>query len=227
MIDVLEHMLMAYAAGGLAPQESLMVAALTALNPNARKKVKHYEALHGRMICEQEQAKVTDDCLAKLMGRIDGAPAEAPTVRAAEPPQQRPQALAEDLGIPLAVQTLIAGFCMNDRRCWDKMSRGFFKMEIRLQRVRTRKRLRLLRLLPGQATPPHAHRGIEMTLVLEGSYSDSTGTFNRGDIVILTDPRFIHQPKAGENGCVCLTLTEAPLRFTDPLTRMMNAMWRV
>ena len=225
MIDVLEHMLMAYAAGGLPAQESLMVAALTALNPAARNKVKHYEALAGRMICEQEQAKVTDDCLAKLMGRIDAPKAETPppAVRAVEPPAQK----QNDLGIPLAIQALISGFCMNDRRCWDKMSRGFSKMEIRICRTPTRKRLRLMRLLPGQATPAHAHRGIEITLVLEGSYTDSTGTFNRGDIVILTDPRFIHQPKAGAAGCVCLTLTEAPLRFTDPLTRVLNAMWRV
>jgi putative transcriptional regulator len=223
MIDVLETMLMSYAAGGLPAQESLMVAALTALNPTARKKVQHYEALAGRMMCEQEPAAMTSDCLAKLMGRIDAPDAPAPVaptpVRTVEPPA--------DLGIPMAVQALITRFCMEDRRCWDKVFRGATKMEIRICQKPTRKRLRLLRLNPGQMTPPHGHQGVEMTLVIDGSYSDATGTFNRGDIVILTDPRFIHQPKAGQQGCVCLTLTEAPLRFTDPLTRLMNALWRI
>jgi anti-sigma factor ChrR (cupin superfamily) len=113
MIDVLEHMLMAYAAGGLPPQESLVMAALTALNPNARKKVKHYEALAGRMICDQELARVNDDCLAKLMGRIDTPKADIPAALAAIPSAEKRPAAQNDLGIPLAVQALLTGFCTN------------------------------------------------------------------------------------------------------------------
>ncbi len=61
--------------------------------------------------------------------------------------------------------------------------------------------------------PVHGHRGMELTLVLSGSFSDDHGTFARGDIEE-ADESIEHQPVANEGeDCICLAVTDAPLRF--------------
>ena len=215
----LDMLLMNYATGSLTPQESLIVAAHLTLNADARRKVSRYEALGGRLMCEAEPAQVHADCLTATLSRIEKAPAAKPAEKRA--------ACAPDLHIPDAVYALISGFCLSDPRCWSQVTRGFAKMELRLCPAPTRKRLRLVKMSPQAATPRHSHPGTEVTVVLQGGFSDQTGHYRKGDIVIITDPRLVHQPVASEDGCVCLMLTEAPLRFQDPFQRFMNAFWRV
>ncbi len=73
--------------------------------------------------------------------------------------------------------------------------------------------LRLLRVRPGTALPRHAHRGTELTLVLEGAFSDETGRHGPGDLVELEGEES-HRPVAeGATDCVCLVATEGRLRF--------------
>ena len=52
-----------------------------------------------------------------------------------------------------------------------------------LLRGRTEGTLRLLRVRPGTALPRHAHRGTELTLVLEGAFADETGRHGPYDLV--------------------------------------------
>ena len=56
--------------------------------------------------------------------------------------------------------------------------------------------VRLLSIPAGQAVPDHGHRGIELTLVLSGSFSDEVGTFRPGDLEV-ADEGLVHVPKAG------------------------------
>ena len=68
--------------------------------------------------------------------------------------------------------------------------------------------------------PEHSHRGTELTLVLRGAFSDAAGRFGRGDLEA-ADDTLEHVPtaEAGED-CICLTATEAPLRFRGVLPRL-------
>ncbi|TAL30577.1 MAG: hypothetical protein EPN97_12235 [Alphaproteobacteria bacterium] len=217
-LSPLDLLLMNYATGSLSQQESLLVAAHLTLNPEARRRVARYEAEGGRMMCETTPSPVRDECLNATLSRIGKAPVK---------PAPAATPCAPDLHIPAAIYALISGFCVSDPRQWSRVTPGFAKMELRLCPAPTRKRLRLMKLEPRSATPPHSHPGRETTVVLEGSFRDHTGQYKKGDIIIVDDPRFVHQPLAGDNGCVCLTLTEAPLRFQDPFQRFMNAFWRV
>jgi putative transcriptional regulator len=219
MLSPLDLLLMNYATGSLTPQESLIVAAHITLNAEARRKVARFEAMGGRLMCETEPAQVHDDCLTATLSRIEKTAAPAKEKRAA--------CTAPDLHIPDAVYALISGFCMSDPRCWSEVTRGFARMNLRLCPAPTRKRLQLVKLNPNAAAPMHSHPGTEVTVVLQGGFHDQTGHYQTGDIVIINDPRIVHQPQADKDGCVCLILTEAPLRFQDPFQRFMNAFWRV
>jgi putative transcriptional regulator len=73
---------------------------------------------------------------------------------------------------------------------------------------------------PGSRVPRHSHMGNEFMLVLEGALSDELGDYQELDFVA-RDPQHTHA-QTTVNGCVCLFITDAPLRFSDGLLRFMN-----
>lgn len=87
--------------------------------------------------------------------------------------------------------------------------------------------LRLLYIPPDRGVPEHGHGGLEMTLVLDGSFSDSEGSFHRGDVETAHDD-IDHQPIAGPGrACICLVATDSPLRFRDFLPRLLQPIFRI
>jgi putative transcriptional regulator len=87
--------------------------------------------------------------------------------------------------------------------------------------------LRLLYIPPGRAVPDHGHNGLEMTLVLQGSFSDETGAFGVGDLEI-ADEELEHTPVAGEGApCICLAATDAPLKFQTLVPRLLQPLFRI
>jgi putative transcriptional regulator len=220
MIDpvLIETVLIHYAAGHLRPSEALLVACHVALNPAARRKLEAYEAIGAKMICEDaaaETAEVSRECFDKIMARIESP---APV---AEPPPRTP--MQRDEAIPPSVMALLCGNCTERSIRWQKLQSGVEAVSLHVPAGSPcRHRLRLLRLAPHQQTPPHRHGGREMTLVLQGSFSDHTGSYDAGDLVVIDSPSFAHAPKAGPQGCLCLTLTEAPLRFVQTRIRFFN-----
>ena len=66
----------------------------------------------------------------------------------------------------------------------------------------------------GRRMPSHTHLGQELTLVLQGSFADATGSYTKGDVAT-ADGSIDHQPRAGEGElCLCLAVEDAPLRLT-------------
>jgi putative transcriptional regulator len=82
--------------------------------------------------------------------------------------------------------------------------------------------VRLLSIAPGTTIPHHTHGGSELTLVLEGSYSDEIGPFQSGDLADL-DSSVHHQPVADSDGpCICLIATDERLQFSGAFSRMLQ-----
>jgi putative transcriptional regulator len=68
--------------------------------------------------------------------------------------------------------------------------------------------------------PCHTHKGFEITLLLEGSFEDEMGVYNKGDFIWL-DGNHTHQP-ATKEGCVCLTVSSDALYFTKGVSQLFN-----
>ncbi len=86
---------------------------------------------------------------------------------------------------------------------------------------------RLLYIPPGQAVPDHSHNGLELTLVLQGSFSDATGRFGVGDLEV-ADQDVEHTPTADPGvPCICLAATDAPLRFNSLVPRLLQPFFRI
>ena len=80
----------------------------------------------------------------------------------------------------------------------------------------------LYRIAAGGRIPEHRHGGSEMTLVLEGGFSDGHGSYHPGDFVY-HHGEDCHAPVAFESeDCICLAVLDAPLRFTGWQYRWMN-----
>lgn len=70
---------------------------------------------------------------------------------------------------------------------------------------------------PGRKMPAHTHDGMELTLVLDGAFTDANGRFGRGDISI-ADEHTDHRPVAEEgHACIAFAVTDGALRLTGPL----------
>ncbi len=86
---------------------------------------------------------------------------------------------------------------------------------------------RLLKIRPGAGVPDHTHEGMEATVVIRGAFSDCTGRYGPGDVAMV-DGELDHSPiaEAGEP-CICLAVTDAPLRLTGRIGRFLNPFVRL
>ena len=86
---------------------------------------------------------------------------------------------------------------------------------------------RLLCIPPGRAVLDHSHDGLELTLVLQGMFEDETGRFAKGNVEV-AEGDLEHQPIAGPGeACICLAATDAPLRFSQLIPRLLQPIFQI
>lgn len=86
-------------------------------------------------------------------------------------------------------------------------------------------RASLLHIKAGGEIPSHQHKGYEITLLLEGSFSDEHGTYQKGDFILLSGD-IKHSPKT-EKGCLCYAVQDAPLHFTNGMSKVLNPLGKL
>ena len=110
--------------------------------------------------------------------------------------------------------------CDLDSVRWQRLGRGAYQVLVPTQENDSV--VRLLRIPAGRPVPAHTHGGLELTVVLQGAFSDATGEFGRGDIQE-ADETLQHQPHAAPGAdCICLAVTDAPLQFNSLIVRMLQ-----
>lgn len=108
---------------------------------------------------------------------------------------------------------------------WKKLSTSL--SVARLSAGDTEREVALHRIKAGGGVANHDHKGREVTVVLTGSFSDQHGLYQPGDFLV-KEPGESHQPKASAHSeCICLSVLEAPVKFTGPVTRMINPFLRI
>jgi putative transcriptional regulator len=83
----------------------------------------------------------------------------------------------------------------------------------------------LLHIEPGGSVPEHTHKGFELTLLLDGSFHDKYGEYVAGDFIML-DGEHVHHPVT-EHGCLCFTVANDSLKFTQGLNKLLNPIGRL
>lgn len=208
-----DALLMAYAAGELPEAFGLVVATHVSLCDECRAQVAAWEAVGGAVIEEEvgATAEMSDAALEACLARIDGL-AQATTRVAPKRQGIFPAPLAEYVGGDLS------------RVKWRPVGKGVKQAILPTDRMAS---ARLLYIPAGVAVPDHGHRGLEMTLVLQGAFADEKDRFGPGDVEI-ADAELEHTPVA-EPGpdCICLAATDAPLRFKGLVPRLAQPLFRI
>ena len=211
-----DSLLMAYSAGDLAEAVSLVVATHVSMCDECRARLHSFDAMGGVVLDQTDAEPLGAGSLQATMARIRG---QAPVSRipAATRPAPRRAGLFPE---PLA---RYAGGDVDAVR-WRPVGGGVRQAILPTSRGAT---ARLLRIPGGTAVPDHGHRGLELTLVLQGAFADESDRFGPGDIEI-ADEATNHTPVA-EAGvdCICLAVTDAPLRFNALLPRVLQPFVRI
>jgi putative transcriptional regulator len=216
MTDTIYHhlspqLLMAYSAGTLPEAFDLIVASHLSLCDQCRAEAESYDAVGGALL-EDETADLSEDSLAETL-RMIRTGAEAP----ASPP-----APAVDAVLPRPIRDFVGGDI--DAVRWQNVGMGVRQA---LLPVNGTARARLLHIPAGTAVPDHGHRGMELTLVLRGAFRDEGGRFGPGDVEI-ADDEVEHTPVAEEGeDCICLAVTDAPLRFSGLVPRLAQPFLKI
>lgn len=100
---------------------------------------------------------------------------------------------------------------------WDKVIGNLWRASVD---VGATHKMNLIYMENGGGIAEHTHRGFEATLVIDGEFSDESGTFKDGDF-IFKDGSCIHKPYT-DTHCLCLAVMDKPLHFSSGLARLLN-----
>ncbi len=204
--EIGDEFLASYAGGNMAEAFELVIACHLSLWAPARARYATMEAIGGAVL-ERESAEMSAGSLEATLARISGG---APIVP--EPPRSPECAV-----LPAPLRNYVGGRLEAVK--WRPVGMGVRQAVLPVAKGAT---ARLLSIPGGCEMPDHGHRGLEMTLVLQGAYLDGDERFGRGDVEI-ADEHLEHKPVAapGED-CICLAATDAPLRFNALLPRLFQ-----
>lgn len=205
-----DDLLESYAAGTLSEGWSIAVATHLSLCPSCRLRLKNYECLGGKLLEELPADTSVDKAWEVVRSRLADT-----TVKTRQKRQElQPQAPV----LPQPLRSYLGGDV--DKLKWRALGRG--ASHILIPTNDTSSTVRLLKIPAGKPVPEHGHGGRELTLVLSGSFTDGDETFARGDIEDANSD-IIHQPIATPDAdCICLAVTDAPLRFRSWLVRLVQ-----
>lgn len=192
-----------YAAGHLDEARSVVIATHLTLCDECRTGVRDFEALGGAVLESAEPAAMADNALEAFWARADDNHV------AVMPASTRP---ANDFSFDVAqpLQRYLKGGI--DSVDWRAVAPGLAQHVLQAEGYRSGV-LRLLKIMPGTRMPKHTHKDGEFTLILSGAYEDEIGAFKPGDFADLDDEN-THSPMAvGDEPCICLIATNAPLQF--------------
>lgn len=207
-----DQLLMGYAAGALPEAFNIVVASHISLCDECRARLGAFETVGGAMMDAGETAAMDEDSFAKTMKLIGARRKDA----------IRPPRRVADGVLPAPLRDYVGGDI--DRVKWRAVGAGVRQAILGTSRDAT---ARLLYIPAGTRMPDHGHRGTELTMVLQGAFSDECDRFARGDVEI-ADEEMEHTPVA-EAGtpCICLAATDAPLRFNSWLPRIAQPFLRI
>jgi putative transcriptional regulator len=209
-----DALLMAYAAGNLPEAFGLVVATHVSLCDECRARAASFDAVGGALM-EHDASPVSlaPDALAATMARIKG--------QATQPRYDMPAPIQCSV-LPAPLRAYVGGGLEAVK--WRNVGGGVRQA---ILPTSAKASARLLHIPAGMAVPDHGHRGLELTLVLQGAFSDSEDRFARGDVEIATE-ELEHTPVA-EPGldCICLAATDAPLKFRALMPRLAQPFFRI
>ncbi|MEM5472649.1 ChrR family anti-sigma-E factor [Hoeflea sp. AS60] len=205
-IDTIDSLLARYVAGTLPAPARVLVEAHLELKAENRIKVANLEAMAGL------ELMATDPVA------LENRDAMLAAVLASKSPEAiAPVSTGENRIFPKALYDFV-GFDAGDVP-WRTRMPGFKEYDLGdIEGCH----VNLFWIKPGRTVPAHTHEGSELSLVLDGAFSDARGHYGRGDISV-ADDSVDHRPSADKGRpCIGLAVMDAPLKLTGSFRQLIG-----
>jgi len=208
-IETIDTLFAGYVSGSLPVPLHVMVDAHLELCDVNRPMIAAMESAAGDVLCDVDPLGLSsrDGALSTIFASDDQPPLR----------RQVPTQAPRNAGMPRALADF-TGYSV-DSIPWRTVMPGFREFEMD---DHDGFHLSMFWIKPGRTMPAHTHAGSEITLVLDGAFTDLRGHFKRGDISI-ADASVDHRPVAdGDCPCIGFAVTEGPLRLTGPIHQRLR-----
>lgn len=199
-----DALLMAYASGAADEVTSLIVATHLHYCMACRMRTTEMESIGGSLMEDLAPQALAPGALEATLAKLDQVQ-----------PYERPRRNASRDGTPGILRSYLGGDLRDVR--WRKMGPKLSYAPLFRRGALT---ARLLRGVPGADSGAHTHQGLEYTLVLQGGYTDVTGSYAPGDLQVM-DAGERHNPVADEGeDCINLAVTTGRLKFDSLIQKI-------
>ena len=217
-----------FATANLPLSEAVCVSAHLEFCSKCRAHVQQLADIGGHMLSRLKPEAVSPDSFESLMARVSSS--ATPAVAG----EQKPEAMlaaSESAAVtdesarapasaflPRSVRRLSSGGL--DKLRWVQLGKALRVAP--LQVADASRDTAIYDIRAGGRMPEHEHRGEEITVLLQGSFSDADGSYTRGDFVVRHAGE-AHEPTATQDmDCICLVCLERPVRPRGLLYRMLE-----
>lgn len=217
-----DNLLTEYASGSLALALGISVCAHLQLCPQCRKRVETLNTLGAVILTNSVAEKVEAQTFSQLMTRIRERSANELAEQKISTHKSTTQKNIQSRDSSLKnLPKVIAKLLPQDRELkWQRMS-----MSLKTARLITGQNeyeVAFQKISSGGKIVEHGHRGLEVTLVLQGSFSDEDGVYSEGDFLVRAAGE-VHRPTATlDQDCLCLSVVAAPVAVTGFLGKVIN-----
>ena len=230
-----------YAAGTLPLSQALCVAVHLSFCPESRKQVEQLNSLGAIMFTnatndsgnlnyeplttelpDGDDGSINQELRSKVFDLIGKNDIKRQPSSVTESPSANDASNKAEL-LPHCLEKLIPEGI--DQLDWKKL--GTALSVARLPAGDDLREVALHKIKAGGRVSNHDHRGREVTVVLQGSFSDQNGLYLPGDFLV-KEAGEEHRPIASEDAeCICLSVLEAPVKFTGPITSLINPFLKI
>lgn len=206
-LDTVDALMARYAAGMLPEPARVLVEAHLEMKSVNHSKVSVFEAAAGTVVESMEPNALAsrDETLKRIFA--------APLLESSG----RPNAARDVGGLPRAIRAFV-GMDLSEIP-WRRKLPGF--KEYDMGKIDGWE-VSFLHIRAGRTMPAHTHEGYELTLILDGNFTDSRGRFAKGDIAV-ADDSVDHRPVAGpERPCIAFAVCDAPLKLTGSFRQLLG-----
>lgn len=204
-----DQQLTLFAQGKAAPGESLIISAHVDMCPVCQRRVANVEMALAEQVLT-EQSPLPDRQMQNMLAQILATPQASTT-----PSEVHYLELdGKHFALPRSLQRYASKI-----NGWSHMVGKLWQARVDLG---IHGRADFIYMEKGGSVPEHTHRGHELTLVLDGEFSDGKGHYDTGDF-ICCDGQHTHTPRTdADEGCLVFSVLDQPLHFTSGLARLLN-----
>ena len=208
-LQVLDALLLDYATGALSLPLEVLVETHLAMNEDSAKTMNMLMKLGGVLLEDSEPVSLSEGALENILKAIKDEE-ESVTLDTS-------RLDTNDGFLPRPISDYIPDA---SHASWRRVGLGLFECDVVFEEGQGR--AKLYRIAPGTAVPSHTHTGTEVTLVLEGGFTDETRSYGPGDIAV-QEEGCEHKPVADNDGeCLVFAINQGNIRLTGPIGRVLN-----